>query len=264
MTFSLFKYSGAGNTFLLTFTELNKEMAVFFCSEHNTDGLIFLKRKESNLFSLTIYNKDGSIASMCGNGLRCVAKFLFDQKMGAAFQLETVDGIYEAIVDVHGVKTFFPPPRKIELNLQLALISEKKVVHFLFVGVPHLVIFDPNPDVHQQGKAWRNHPFFAPDGVNVNFITHFNETSLSVRTYERGVEAETLACGTGSVASALAFSLLHSTLSPLSVKVASNETLQVNFTKEKNNFKDLTLQGPAQFISSHRLRFDEPKVDSVQ
>lgn len=257
MTF--YQYSGAGNTFLLTFEQVYKEQASFFCKKQDCDGLIFLQKKEKQCYTLTIYNKDGSIASMCGNGLRCVAQFLFEQNEGDNFQLETLDGLYVAIVDTQGVKTFFSSPRKIDLNLELELF-EKKRVHFLFVGVPHLIIFDPRPDVDLHGRGWRNHPFFAPDGVNVNFITDFSQNSLSVRTYERGVEGETLACGTGSVASALALSLLHNVFSPILVKVASQETLRVEFTREKNNFSNITLQGPAKFISKHYLKFDESRM----
>lgn len=249
MTF--FLYSGAGNTFLLTFDHLDEKKASCLCQKHDTDGLILLQKKTSSRFGLTIYNRDGSLASMCGNGLRCVAQYLFDQRTGDSFQFETLDGLYEAVVDTQGVKTFFLPPKKIALNLELELFSEKKIVHFLFVGVPHLVIFDPDPNVSIQGKNWRNHSFFAPEGVNVNFITHYTQNALTVRTYERGVEAETLACGTGSVASALAFSLLHHASSPLSVKVASQEILKVNFTKENTHFKDLSLQGPAHYVSKH-------------
>ncbi len=230
-------YSGAGNTFALTEEPLSsqevKELAESCC----VDGVIF----PENTFRMRIFNKDGSEAEMCGNGLRCFVKFLKEKNIHRErYCIETLAGPHIAWIEAERVCVEFPSVKECRWNLKI----EDYTVHHLNTGVPHAVIFvDSVDEIDPQKLAplIRHHPLF-PEGTNVDFV---QIAPFRIRTYERGVEGETLACGTGVMASALAASKIYSLSSPISVQVQSGETLTVSFT---SNWERVTMEGPA-----HRL-----------
>jgi diaminopimelate epimerase len=142
-------------------------------------------------------------------------------------------------------------PTDLRLSVNLPMAAESKTVHFINSGVPHVVIpvakID-EADVRRDGAAIRHHKFFSPNGTNVNFIEKRGPNKIAIRTYERGVEDETLACGTGIVASALIFAATEESGSPITVLARGGDELQVGFEKMGASFRNVTLTGPAEFI----------------
>jgi diaminopimelate epimerase len=194
---------------------------------------------------------------MCGNGARCFARFiqrLTDAKERTSF--ETGAGIIQAAFDGDRVTINLTPPRDLKLNQKIALAEGTVVVHSVNTGVPHAILFVPDADkamVQALGSQIRQHPYFAPNGTNVNFVQVLGAGHIRVRTYERGVEGETLACGTGVSASALITATVHGFRSPVRVQVQGGETLEVNFTQRNSDFADVSLAGPADFVYEGRI-----------
>jgi diaminopimelate epimerase len=174
---------------------------------------------------------------MCGNGLRCVIHFL--RELGVIrtiYHIETLAGRHKGWFVGEEVCVQFPPPSHLHLHRAVDL-------HFLNTGVPHAVLFVPHLeqiDVALEGRKWRSSPLFAPAGANIDFATLQDDGSLAIRTYERGVEAETLACGTGAVAAALIAHKIYTLPSPIDVWVHSGERLKISFTPD---WSEVTLQG---------------------
>jgi diaminopimelate epimerase len=147
-------------------------------------------------------------------------------------------------------------PKDLRLDQWVVLASGKLQVHSLNTGVPHAVIFVPDADqamVQQLGAEIRHHSQFAPKGTNVNFVQVLGANSIRVRTYERGVEGETLACGTGVTASALISACVHGFTSPIKVQVQGGDVLEVSFTRKESEFTDVKLTGPADFCFEGRI-----------
>jgi diaminopimelate epimerase len=142
-------------------------------------------------------------------------------------------------------------PTDLRLNVDLSMAAEDKTVHFINSGVPHVVIpvakID-EADVRREGAAIRYHKMFSPNGTNVNFIEKRGPNKIAIRTYERGVEDETLACGTGIVASALIFAAFEDCEGPVTVLARGGDELQVGFEKIDGSFRSVTLTGPAEFV----------------
>jgi len=142
-------------------------------------------------------------------------------------------------------------PSDLRLNIDLSMAAENKTIHFINSGVPHVVIpvakID-DADVPVDGAAIRNHKMFSPNGANVNFIEKHGRNKVAIRTYERGVEDETLACGTGIVASALIFAATEHCEGPVTVLARGGDELQVGFEKTHDQFRNVTLTGPAEFV----------------
>jgi diaminopimelate epimerase len=269
------QYSGAGNTFLLTEIDEKSELLPLdprqisqLCNQAKVDGVIVLARI-SHTFSdsshtlhddlavqkkceksgleasrcvdakMRIFNRDGSEAEMCGNGLRCCIRFLKDLGNDQpCYRIETLAGLQQGWVCGDEVCVQLATPTELNLNLPDNL-------YFLNTGVPHVISFVDaieSINVNDIGRALRFSPLFAPAGANVNFVCQMGENMLAVRTYERGVEAETQACGTGAVASALIASKVLALSSPIQIRVYSGQTLTVSFNP---NWSEVTLQGPA-------------------
>jgi diaminopimelate epimerase len=236
----LSKYSGAGNTFVILENEIPlPETIRTLCSKYDTDGLIVVKQ-----FSMRYFNCDGYEASMCGNGLRCVIKYLWDtgirQKI---YSITTKAGVQQGTIEGDHVACLLQPPTQIKWDQKISIDTKELSFHFINTSVPHVVVFDEF-DLEQAVKI-RTHEHFAPQGANVNFISTLSGNEITLRTYERGVEKETLACGTGAVASALAAAKKYSLYSPIQVRVRSNETLEVGFSLKNDLFADITLKGSA-------------------
>ena len=211
------------------------------------DGLLVIGKSQKADIRMRIFNADGSEAEMCGNGARCAALYTGKKNM----RLETLAGIIEAIVSRDLVKIKLTDPHSLKLDLPVKVGSRSLWVNFINTGVPHAVIFVDgleNIDVHSLGRHIRNHKEFSPKGTNVNFIEVLDNDSIAIRTYERGVEAETLACGTGSTASALVFALRAGINKYVFVHTRSGEVLKVYFNRTDNKFSDVWLEGKASIV----------------
>jgi diaminopimelate epimerase len=267
MVLEFSKMNGAGNDFLLIDNRqqkiaLDTAQITRLCHRQQgvgADGVILLRCSASGCadWAWDFFNNDGSAAEMCGNGARCFARFV--QKttgVGGKFTFETGAGIIQASLDGTRVTVSLTKPRNLRLNEAVALSIGKQSIHSLDTGVPHAVLFVPDADqamVQQLGREIRRHAHFAPRGTNVNFVQRLGPGSIRVRTYERGVESETLACGTGVTASALVTATLHQFESPVKVKVQSGSELEVSFQRNNGEFTEVRLTGPADFVFEGKL-----------
>jgi len=212
------------------------------------DGLLVLGSSKKAGVRMRIFNSDGSEAEMCGNGARCAALFA---KSKISSGIETIAGIIEASVKEDSARIKLTDPKNIKLDIPIKIGSRVMKVNFLNTGVPHAVIFVQGLDklnVGLIGRYIRRHPKFAPSGTNVNFIEVLGPNSIAIRTYERGVEDETLACGTGSTASAIVFALKGAKGNPVKLKTGSGEVLKVYFDKSGDKFKNVWLEGKARKV----------------
>jgi diaminopimelate epimerase len=189
---------------------------------------------------------------MCGNGARCFARFA--NKIAGAqkkISFETPAGVIAADSVNDLVTLQMTEPTDLRINMKLPVTDAGKTVHFINSGVPHVVIpvsRVDDVDVSREGSAVRYHKMLSPNGANVNFIEKRGPNKIAVRTYERGVEDETLACGTGVVASALIFAIIEKANGPITVIARGGDELQVGFEKNDNQFRSVTLTGPAEFV----------------
>ncbi len=260
MMLSFTKMNGAGNDFVMLDNralQLSLDQAAIarICDRHRGvggDGLIAVEPAESGAdFKMRYYNADGGEAEMCGNGARCFARFVsrVSGKMGA-IRFETLAGVIGAELIGENVRLSMSKPHSYAAPVELVAGEAEVKVHFLNTGVPHAVVFVENlekTDVVGLGRALRYHAHFAPKGTNANFIAEQPGGGIAIRTYERGVEGETLACGTGLTAAALLWAGVTGAASPVRVKVRGGETMEVGFVKEGNGWAGVTLTGPADF-----------------
>lgn len=268
MNVSFAKMSGAGNTFVLidnrdgvvekAIADAGTTLDAFViraCSPVHgaaTDGLILIERADGHDFAWRFFNRDGSHANMCGNGARCAARFARLEGITedrAAFV--TGAGVVHSQVVGERVRVSLTPPGPVTTGIQLTLGRRKVLAHQVDTGVPHLVIpvDDLNAvDVQALGAEARFHKRFQPGGTNVNFVSEMGDGTLRVRTYERGVEGETLACGTGVTAAALVYAHLGHVDSPVPVVPLSGERLAVYFTRRDGGFADVVIEGPAKLL----------------
>lgn len=280
-------YSGAGNDFVMIDNRDNsvpkdtqKDFTVKICSSQfkKIDGVIFIEkpRNENALIMMNYYNRDGSYGAMCGNGARCISQYALDNGITDErnFSLEAVDKIYRTeITGENMVRVYFPPPAEHKLNLHLKVHlgpREEKDPQFsillcswMQVGSEHFVLFIDEPEnrtaleinsleevkVNQWGSRLRHHIGFDPPGANVNFAAFGDGGKIKIRTYERGVERETLACGTGIISTALISNLIYKTESPLKILSRSGEQLTVNFEQSAGTFSNVSLEGSARKIA---------------
>lgn len=261
------KMNGAGNDFILVdnragHIRLGPPQVARLCHRQRgigADGLLLLVPCVTGRadWAWEFYNSDGSSAEMCGNGARCFARFV-QRLTGStgALTFETIAGVIRARFDGDRVTVSLTPPRDLRLDRQVTLASGPAVVHSLNTGVPHAVLLVPDADqamVQSTGAELRHHPEFAPRGTNVNFVQVLGPGTIRVRTYERGVEGETLACGTGVTASALVCAALHGLASPVRVRVQGGDELAVGFHRAGEGFADVELTGPADFVFAGRI-----------
>ncbi|MFA6358130.1 MAG: diaminopimelate epimerase [Candidatus Omnitrophota bacterium] len=247
------KMVGSGNDFIVTQDKITGNLPAIsklLCDRKfgiGADGLLLLSKCKNADFRMRIFNADGSEAEMCGNGSRCAA-FLNAKKETKIF---TASGIINSKIEGNHIKIQLINPKDLSLDIPLKINSRKIKVNFINTGVPHVVIFVngiDNIDVERIGHLIRCHKKFAPRGTNVNFVEVVAGNLIRVRTYERGVEGETLACGTGSTASALIFALKNNLNNLVRVKTQSGEILKVYFKKENCNFNNVWLEGGAKIV----------------
>ncbi len=254
------KMNGAGNDFVLMDNRagdihLNRSQIAHLCDRHRgigADGILLLEKAANRAdFRMRYFNADGGEAEMCGNGARCFARFA-NRVAGAEGKIsfETPAGVISARLIGDLVTLKMTEPADLRLNIPLRIATKDKAIHFINSGVPHVVIpvsQVDDVDVQREGAAIRHHEMFSPKGANVNFIEKRGANKIAVRTYERGVEDETLACGTGVVASALVFAACEKINGPVGVLVRGGDELQVDFERSGEQFKNVTLTGPAEF-----------------
>ena len=224
------------------------------------DGLILIESSDKADFRWRFFNSDGSLAEMCGNGARCAARFAYLNGIaGESVSFETQAGIINGQIKDGGAKVKIPNPADLRLDYDIELKNGSLAVSSINTGVPHVVIMQVSVeevDVVELGREIRYHDAFALAGTNVNFICTQDIGKLAIRTYERGVEDETLACGTGSIASALVASLKTNWPSPISLVTRSRETLTIYFQENDQVFTDVYLEGDARLIYTAELNPD--------
>lgn len=260
------KMNGAGNDFVLLDNRdlalaLSTEQIARLCDRHRgvgADGVLLVEPAQAGAdFRMRYYNADGGEAEMCGNGARCFARFArMISQGGKKIVFETQAGVIEALVDGEKVTLKMSAPHSLQINQALSLDGELAVVHSLNTGVPHAVEFVDQLqkiDVARRGAAVRWHEAFKPRGTNANFVKMLSDHVLAIRTYERGVEGETLACGTGVVAAALLHAVVRGVGGPISVEVRGGDTLEVGFERNGEFFENVTLTGPADFAFSGKI-----------
>lgn len=277
------KLSGSGNDFILIDNRRQVvaprragALAVKICAHRMSvggDGLILIERSRRADFRWRLFNADGSEAEFSGNGARCAARFAYLKRIAPKrMRFETLAGMIEAELvavssDRRGGKTVarkaltavkvrFPDPSRLQLYLRVPIQGpsgepEVREAHFIDTGVPHCVYFVDDPervDVVGIGRPTRHHALFHPAGTNVNFIKVLDPHRIRIRTYERGVEDETLACGTGSIAAVLVASLVAKVESPVTLIPQSGLALTVHFTSRGDSFTDVYLEGDARAV----------------
>ena len=255
MTVDFYKYQGAGNDFVIL-DDRNNQLKLStlqiskLCDRKfgiGADGLMILKNHEGYDFSMTYYNSDGKEGSMCGNGGRCI--LAFSQRVGIhknPLNFIATDGPHEGeIIDEQNNESM--------VRLKMADVSHFESTNNYYLintGSPHYIQFTTELDsknVFEEGKNIRNNDTFKNEGINVNFVEPY-KNQLFVRTFERGVEDETLACGTGVTASVLAHAIKNNLIEG-NVKIKTlGGNLSVSFKKAGDTFKDIWLEGPATFV----------------
>jgi len=212
------------------------------------DGLLIISKAVPGTVRMRIFNADGSEAEMCGNGARCAALFSARRNV----KIKTIAGLVEARVNGNKVKIKLTEPKAFRLGIPIKVSGRVLSVNFVNTGVPHTVVpvlgLD-KVDVFGIGRQIRYHKYFSPAGTNVDFIEVLGKDTIRVRTYERGVEGETLACGTGSVASALVFaSKVKGDQNKVNVHTQGGEILKVYFKRDRGEFSDVWLEGNAKLV----------------
>lgn len=268
------KFSGAGNDFVIinnlenlvdsTDTNFVKKVCERRMSV-GADGVLLVEKADgigtgSVDFRMRYFNADGGEVETCGNGARCISRFAYlNGIVTEKMRFLTNAGVYESEIVGDNVKVRMSQPTDIRLNVPLQLKDGVHTVGFANSGVPHVVFFVEDldgTDVFDMGQQTRYHADFKPAGTNANFIRIQSSERLEIRTYERGVEDETLACGTGSIASAIVSAALGKVTSPVSVKTASGVVLKIHFDMSDGEPKNVYLEGDARVIYAGELTQD--------
>ena len=260
------KMNGAGNDFVVLDNrslalKLSTQQLAALCDRHRgigADGVLLVEPAHGSAdFRMRYYNADGGEAEMCGNGARCFARFA--NRIAGPFdklRFETLAGEIEAEIDGELVKLDMGIQQDLSLHGNLDIAGQKLAVHSVNTGVPHVVTFVEDLErtpVFEWGRAIRYHKAFQPKGTNANFIRVVEPGKILIRTYERGVESETLACGTGVTAAALIYSSLFDAKSPVEVQVRGGDWLEVGIERIGAEFRKITLKGPADFAFEGRI-----------
>ncbi len=263
MLLHFYKMNGAGNDFVVVDNrdlslKLDRDQIAHLCDRHRgvgADGLLAVEPAENGAdFRFRYYNADGGEAEMCGNGARCFGRFTsaLMEELPEKVTFETIAGILAAEIVDENIRIAMSEPKDLAIDSGASVPGLDTTLHFVNTGVPHVVAFVDdleNTDVATHGRAIRFHERFAPNGTNANFATVLAPGHIAIRTYERGVEDETLACGTGMVACALMHHLLTDAPSPVKVDVKGGDTLEIGFEKvDGQSFQNVTLTGPADFV----------------
>jgi diaminopimelate epimerase len=264
-----YKMNGCGNDFILIDNRRGRvamDVAEFtrrVCRRKismGADGLILIDPSEAYDFQWQFYNADGSRAEMCGNGARCAARFAHELGIAGEEMIFLTDaGPIQAHVKGDKVNIKMTPPGDCRLDFSLAAAGGHHTVSSINTGVPHVVVEVEDlaaADIVPLGRAIRHHPQFAPAGTNANFVQSTGMGRLQVRTYERGVEDETLACGTGCVAAALVAAARMGWPSPIPVSTRSGGILTIHFQRTGDHFREVYLEGDARIVCTGDMQPD--------
>ncbi len=265
-----YKMSGAGNDFIIIDNRRqivsDADLTNFISKicrrkiSAGADGLILIEPSDTCDFRWRFFNSDGSPAEMCGNGARCAARFAYVNGIaGTTLSFETEAGVVSARIDNDRVKVKMPDPSNLKLSYRLELSDRSLDISSINTGVPHVVVMMAkidDVDVVAVGREIRFHQTFAPAGTNANFVCRRKENEIEIRTYERGVEDETLACGTGAIASAIVSACQFKINSPIDVKTRSGEYLRIHFNAKDRQFDDIYMEGDARIIYTGDLHPD--------
>jgi diaminopimelate epimerase len=265
-----YKMSGAGNDFIIIDNRnqivADKDLSGFIASicrrkmSAGADGLILIEASDKFDFRWRFFNSDGSKAEMCGNGARCAARFAHVTGIaGTTLSFETEAGVISAQINEDRVKVKMPDPSDLKLAYPLKLSNRSLEISSINTGVPHAVVMVEqvaDVDVVTLGREIRLHQTFAPAGTNANFVQRSKGNAIEIRTYERGVEDETLACGTGAIAGAIISASRFKMNSPVDVKTRSGEYLTIYFSAKDGQFDDIYMEGGARIIYSGELQPD--------
>ena len=262
-----YKMNGSGNDFILIDNRravVDQDPAAFarlVCRRKlsvGADGLILIENANDCDFQWQFYNSDGSRAEMCGNGARCAARFAYLNGIaGKRMAFKTDAGLISAEISDRQARVGMTRPYDLRTDYPLALESGTRLVNCLNTGVPHVVLEVDDleaVDVVGMGREIRRHHAFAPAGTNANFVGLQAAGDIAVRTYERGVEDETLACGTGAVAAALISAQRYDWRSPVTVKTRSGGRLAVHFKRAGKEFSEVYLEGDARIVYAGELQ----------
>jgi diaminopimelate epimerase len=261
------KMNGCGNDFILIDNregivpeKEKKPLVERVCRRRESvgaDGLIFVEKSERYDFAWRFFNADGGEAEMCGNGGRCVARFAFLKGIaGPKMTFDTLAGPISAEISGRIVKVLMPVPTGLRLDIDLSPRPEWQSVDFINTGVPHVVVQVVDLGSHPvvaQGREIRYDALFSPAGTNANFMRVIGPDALEIRTEERGVEVETLACGTGAMASALLTAARGTVRSPVKVKTRGGEELRIYFEKDGEAFSRVWLEGNTSIVCQATL-----------
>jgi diaminopimelate epimerase len=262
-----FKMQGSGNDFILIDNRAHlldpDDLGDFIpnvCRRNHSvgaDGLILLEESDRADFRWHYFNADGSRAEMCGNGSRCAARLAHMLGFAPAnLTFETDVGIIGAEVRGRRVKVRMSDPSTVDPQFKIAKNGSEHDLHIVNTGVPHAVEFVNEVEaceVVDVGRFIRFHEQFQPAGTNVNFAQLLDRSRVAIRTYERGVEEETLACGTGAVASALVAAHLGMAESPVDVLTRSGEVLRISFRKSEEGYTDVFMEGNTALVCEGSL-----------
>ena len=252
MKINFSKYNGAGNDFILiddreNLINDNKSLISYLCDRHfgiGADGLIILKESSNSDFEILHYTSDGNLGSLCGNGSRCAVLFAFDK------DIISTNTVFHAFDGVHNAEILDNGLIKMEMKVNSDIVSNSYGT-WLDTGSPHLVVEKNDTDeldVNNEGRLIRYSDFYKEEGVNVNFVEKISDNQFKIRTYERGVENETLACGTGSTASAICMNFLEKTNSSNITMQCKGGDLSVQFNSSEKDYKEISITGPAKLV----------------
>lgn len=256
------KMTGAGNDFVVIDNRSKQirdgsALALRLCDRRwgiGADGLLLLEPSSLADYRMMYFNADGSYGGMCGNGGRCIAAFAKDRGLvSPQHSFEALDYVYKASVLGEVVELSMKDPADIRMNIVLPIAGKRHLCHFVDTGSPHVVVLLKRKGelekfpVERMGRKIRNHKRFKPEGTNVNFVEIDDDKTLSIRTYERGVESETLACGTGSIAAGVIAYKSGRIRPPVRIKPRSGELLSVNF-EDQGVIRNVRLKGPARVV----------------
>jgi diaminopimelate epimerase len=260
MDIKFYKLCASGNDFILVDNRKNviKDASSFAravcprCSAIGADGVLLVEDSKKSDVKMRIINADGSEPEMCGNGARCFALFA-NRNLGfpKSFTIETIAGEIKAEVNGDLIKVKLTDPFDIKDEETLRIGPDEISYFFINTSVPHVVVFveDLNGfSIREQGSKIRYHEKFKPQGTNANFVRNLGVNDISIRTYERGVEDETLACGTGSTASAIVSAMRKGCKPPVNVKTRGGETLRVYFDIDGKKVNNVYLEGKASLV----------------
>lgn len=261
------KMNGSGNDFILIDNrdeivpeDKMSNLVLKACRRRTSvgaDGVIFVTRSDRYDFAWRFFNADGGEVEMCGNGSRCVCRFAYLKGIaGPRMTFETLAGPVSGEVNGRFVKVRMPLPSQMRLDVRIENDPTWETVDFINTGVPHVVVRVNQVDTYpvvEQGRALRYHDQFAPEGANANFVQILGPDELAMRTYERGVEDETLACGTGAVASAIVTAERGLVEQPVKVRTRSGEILTITFKKEGERFQEVWMKGSTTIVYEGKL-----------